>query len=171
MRATGTDPGWWLLCVCMMDLLRICTTTPDVGGLLSRSRTSAQGAWVFTYPDCCCFPQVVVYSVVEDVLNFNGTPTAKGGLAYYAGHARLHDLAHIPWYWIRQHRWKKARKEAKQKCVVKIKSLAKELKVVNESNTTYPVGGRQCTDYIKVKINFSKFTCKKLFPVLFHFYR
>jgi hypothetical protein len=49
-------------------------------------------------------------------------------------------------------------------------SLAKELKVVNEPNTTYPVGGRQCTDYIKVKINFSKFTCKKLFPVLFHFY-
>jgi hypothetical protein len=40
-------------------------------------------------------------------------------------------------------------------------SLAKELKVVNEPNTTYPVGGRQCTDYIKVKINFSKFTCKK----------
>jgi hypothetical protein len=49
-------------------------------------------------------------------------------------------------------------------------SLAKELKVVNEPITTYPVGGRQCTDYIKVKIDFSKFTCKKLFSVLFHFY-
>jgi hypothetical protein len=49
-------------------------------------------------------------------------------------------------------------------------SLAKELKVVNEPNTTYPVGGRQRTDYIKVKINFSKFTYKKLFLVLFHFY-
>jgi hypothetical protein len=35
-------------------------------------------------------------------------------------------------------------------------SLAKELKVVNEPNTTYPVGGRQCTDYIKVKINLSQ---------------
>jgi hypothetical protein len=77
-------------------------------------------AWVFTYPDCCYFPRVVVSSVVEDVLNFNGTPAAKGELAYYAGHARLHDLAHIPWYWIRQRMWKKARKEAKQKCVVKI---------------------------------------------------
>jgi hypothetical protein len=30
-------------------------------------------------------------------------------------------------------------------------SLAKELKVVNEPNTTYPIGGRQCTDHIKVK--------------------
>jgi hypothetical protein len=30
-------------------------------------------------------------------------------------------------------------------------SLAKELKVVNEPNMTYSVGGRQCTDYIKVK--------------------
>jgi hypothetical protein len=46
-------------------------------------------------------------------------------------------------------------------------SLAKELKVVNEPNTTYPIGGRQCTDYIKVKINFSKFTCKNCF--LFYF--
>jgi hypothetical protein len=44
MWATVTDPGWWLLCICTMDLLRICTTTPDVGGLLSRSWTSAQGA-------------------------------------------------------------------------------------------------------------------------------
>jgi hypothetical protein len=35
-------------------------------------------------------------------------------------------------------------------------SLAKELKVVNEPNTTYPVGGRQCTDYIKVKNQFLK---------------
>jgi hypothetical protein len=30
-------------------------------------------------------------------------------------------------------------------------SLAKELKVVNEPNTTYPVGDRQCTGYIKEK--------------------
>jgi hypothetical protein len=43
-------------------------------------------------------------------------------------------------------------------------SLAKELKVVNELNTTYPVGGRQCTDYIKV---ISKFTCKNCFQFYF----
>jgi hypothetical protein len=47
------------------------------------------------YPDCY-FPRVVVSSVIEDVLNFNGTPAAKGGLAYYPGHACLHDLANIP---------------------------------------------------------------------------
>jgi hypothetical protein len=46
-------------------------------------------------------------------------------------------------------------------------SLAKELKVVNEPNTPYPVGGRQCTDYIKVKIYFSKFTCKNCFQFYF----
>jgi hypothetical protein len=46
-------------------------------------------------------------------------------------------------------------------------SLAKELKVVNEPNTTCPVGGRQCADYIKVKINFSKFTCKNCFQFYF----
>jgi hypothetical protein len=68
-----------------------------MGGLLSRSRTSAQGA-----PESSrilivvVFPRVVVSSVVKDVLNFNGTPAAKGGVPYYAGHARLHDLAHIP---------------------------------------------------------------------------
>jgi hypothetical protein len=49
-------------------------------------------------------------------------------------------------------------------------SLAKELKVVNEPNTTYPLRDRQCTAFIKVKINFSKFTYKKFIPVLFHFY-
>jgi hypothetical protein len=42
-------------------------------------------------------------------------------------------------------------------------SLAKELKVVNEPNTIYPIGGWQYTDYIKVKINFSKFTSKNCF--------
>jgi hypothetical protein len=35
-------------------------------------------------------------------------------------------------------------------------SLAKELKVVNKPNTTYPVEGRQCTDYIKVKKSISQ---------------
>jgi hypothetical protein len=35
-------------------------------------------------------------------------------------------------------------------------SLAKELKVANEPNTTYPVGGQQCTDYIKIKKSISQ---------------
>jgi hypothetical protein len=57
-------------------------------------------------------------------------------------------------------------KESKKGICGENLSLAKELKVVNEPNKTYPVGGRQCTDYIKVKINISKFTCKNYF----HFY-
>jgi hypothetical protein len=65
---------------------------------------------------------------------------------------------------------KESKKGSKTEILGENLSLAKELKVVNEPNTTYPVGGRQCTDYIKVKIDFSKFTCKKLFSVLFHFY-
>jgi hypothetical protein len=65
---------------------------------------------------------------------------------------------------------KESKKGSKTEMCGKNLSLAKELKVVNEPNMTYPVGGRQRTDYIKVKINFSKFTCKKLFQVLFHFY-
>jgi hypothetical protein len=65
---------------------------------------------------------------------------------------------------------KESKKGSKTEMCGENLSLAKELKVVNEPNMTYPVGGRQCTDYIKVKINFSKFTCKNLFPVLFHFY-
>jgi hypothetical protein len=65
---------------------------------------------------------------------------------------------------------KESKKGSKTEMCGENLSLAKELKVVNEPNTTYPVGSRQCTDYIKVKINFSKFTCKELFPALFHFY-
>jgi hypothetical protein len=65
---------------------------------------------------------------------------------------------------------KESKKGSKTEICGENLSLAKELKVVNEPNTTYPIGDRQCTDYIKVKINFSKFTCKKLFLVLFHFY-
>jgi hypothetical protein len=65
---------------------------------------------------------------------------------------------------------KESKKGSKTEMCCENLSLAKKLKVVNESNTTYTVGGRQCTDYIKEKINFSKFTCKKLFPVLLHFY-
>jgi hypothetical protein len=63
---------------------------------------------------------------------------------------------------------KESKKGSKTEMCGENLSLAKELKVVNEPSTTYPVEGRQCT--IKVKINFSKFTCKKLFPVLFRFY-
>jgi hypothetical protein len=65
---------------------------------------------------------------------------------------------------------KESKKGSKTEMCGENLSLAKELKVVNEPNMTYSVGGRQCIDYIKVKINFSKFTCKKLFQVLFHFY-
>jgi hypothetical protein len=66
---------------------------------------------------------------------------------------------------------KESKKGSKTEMCDENLSLAKELKVVNEPNTTYPVGGRQCTDYIKVKkISYSKFTCKNLFTVLFHFY-
>jgi hypothetical protein len=65
---------------------------------------------------------------------------------------------------------KESKKGSKTKMCGENLSLAKELKVVNEPNMTYPLGGRQCTAFIKVKINFSKFTYKKLFPVLFHFY-
>jgi hypothetical protein len=49
-------------------------------------------ARVFTYPDCCCFPQVVVSSVVEDALNFNGTPAAK-----IDSHIKLVILAYMIW--------------------------------------------------------------------------
>jgi hypothetical protein len=45
-------------------------------------------------------------------------------------------------------------KESKKGICGENLSLAKELKVVNEPNKTYPVGGRQCTDYIKVKNQF-----------------
>jgi hypothetical protein len=58
---------------------------------------------------------------------------------------------------------KESKKGSKTEICGENLSLAKELKVVNEPNTTYPVGGRQCTDYIKVKINFSKFRCKNCF--------
>jgi hypothetical protein len=66
---------------------------------------------------------------------------------------------------------KESKKGSKTEMCGENLSLAKELNVVNEPNTTYPVGGRQCNDYIKIKINFLKFTCKKLFPILFYFYR
>jgi hypothetical protein len=46
---------------------------------------------------------------------------------------------------------KESKKGSKTEMCGENLSLAKELKVVNEPNTTYPVGGRQCTDYIKVK--------------------
>jgi hypothetical protein len=46
---------------------------------------------------------------------------------------------------------KESKKGSKTEIYGKNLSLAKELKVVNEPNTTYP--GRQCTDYIKVKKN------------------
>jgi hypothetical protein len=62
---------------------------------------------------------------------------------------------------------KESKKGSKTEMCGENLSLAKELKVVNESNTTYPVGGRQRTDYIKVKINFSKFTCKNCFQFYF----
>jgi hypothetical protein len=65
---------------------------------------------------------------------------------------------------------KESKKGSKTEMCGENLSLAKELKVVNKPNTIYPVRGRQCTDYIKVKINFLKFTCKKLFPVLLYFY-
>jgi hypothetical protein len=62
---------------------------------------------------------------------------------------------------------KESKKGSKTEICGENLSLAKELKVVNEPNTTYPVRGRQCTDYIKVKINFSKFTCKNCFQFYF----
>jgi hypothetical protein len=62
---------------------------------------------------------------------------------------------------------KESKKGSKTEICGENLSLAKELKVVNEPNTTYPVGDRQCTDYIKVKINFSKFTCKNCFQFCF----
>jgi hypothetical protein len=63
---------------------------------------------------------------------------------------------------------KESKKGSKREMCGENLSLAKELKVVNEPNTTYLVGGRQCTDYIKVKLNFSKFTYKNCFQ--FYFY-
>jgi hypothetical protein len=51
---------------------------------------------------------------------------------------------------------KESKKESKTEMCGENLSLAKELKVVNEPNTTYPVGGRQCTHYIKVKNQFLK---------------
>jgi hypothetical protein len=61
---------------------------------------------------------------------------------------------------------KESKKGSKTEMCGENLSRAKELKVVNEPNMTYPFRGRQCTDYIKVKkISFSKFTCKKLFTV------
>jgi hypothetical protein len=46
---------------------------------------------------------------------------------------------------------KESKKGSKTEMCGENLSLAKELKVVNETNMTYPVEGRQCTDYIKVK--------------------
>jgi hypothetical protein len=48
---------------------------------------------------------------------------------------------------------KESKKRSKTEMCGENLSLAKELKVVNEPNTTYPVGGWQCTDYIKEKKN------------------
>jgi hypothetical protein len=62
---------------------------------------------------------------------------------------------------------KESKKGSKTEMCGENLSLAKELMVVNEPNTTYPVGGRQCTDYIKEKINFSKFTSKNCFQFYF----
>jgi hypothetical protein len=62
---------------------------------------------------------------------------------------------------------KESKKGSKTEMCGENLSPAKELKVVNEPNTTYPVGGRQCIDYIKVKINFLKFTCKNCFQFYF----
>jgi hypothetical protein len=62
---------------------------------------------------------------------------------------------------------KKGKKGSKTEMCGENLSLAKELKMINEPNMTYPVGGRQCTNYIKVKINFSKFTSKNCFQFYF----
>jgi hypothetical protein len=51
---------------------------------------------------------------------------------------------------------KESKKGSKREMCGKNLSLAKELEVVNEPNTAYPVKGRQCTDYIKVKNQFLK---------------
>jgi hypothetical protein len=65
---------------------------------------------------------------------------------------------------------KKSKKGSKTEMCGKNLSLAKELKVVNEPNTTYHVGGRQCTDYIKVKKSISQNSHVKIVSLLFHFY-
>jgi hypothetical protein len=44
------------------------------------------------YPDCCCFPRVVVSSTIEDALNFNGTPAAKSD-----SHIMVAMLAYMIW--------------------------------------------------------------------------
>jgi hypothetical protein len=51
---------------------------------------------------------------------------------------------------------KESKKGSKTEMCGENLSLAKELKVVNEPNTTYPIESRQCTDYIKVKNQFLK---------------
>jgi hypothetical protein len=51
---------------------------------------------------------------------------------------------------------KESKKGSKTEMCGENLSLAKELKVVNEPNTTYPVGGRQRTNYIKVKKSISQ---------------
>jgi hypothetical protein len=51
---------------------------------------------------------------------------------------------------------KESKKGSKTEMCGENLSLAKELKVVNEPNTAYPVGGQQYTDYIKVKNQFLK---------------
>jgi hypothetical protein len=52
---------------------------------------------------------------------------------------------------------KESKKGSKTEMCGEKLSLAKELKMVNEPNTTYLVGGgRQCTDYIKVKKSVSQ---------------
>jgi hypothetical protein len=51
---------------------------------------------------------------------------------------------------------KESKKGSKTEMCGENLSLAKELKVVNKPNTTYPVGGRQCTDYIKEKKSISQ---------------
>jgi hypothetical protein len=51
---------------------------------------------------------------------------------------------------------KESKKGSKTEMCGENLSLAKELKAVNEPNTTYPIESRQCTDYIKVKNQFLK---------------
>jgi hypothetical protein len=46
---------------------------------------------------------------------------------------------------------KESKKGSKPEMCGENLSLAKESKVVNKLNTTYPIGGRQRTDYIKEK--------------------
>jgi hypothetical protein len=62
---------------------------------------------------------------------------------------------------------KESKKGSKTEMCGENVSLAKELKMVNEPNTTYSIRGWQCTDYIKVKINFSKFKSKNCFQFYF----